>query len=474
MGQYVHRSVLLLCILALFLSGCGGSGGSAADPMGTATVQFIDEDGKVLFPEEGGGLFAFAIMPGESRQLIVWVTNARDGGATIVPVVNEQVTFTLLTPENGGSIRMVGDGKTDAQGRAVGMYTAGNNFQFDEVRATTEAGASAQLTLMKTGGLVGKTIASLTASPSEVAAEQPAVVTARVTDGVGNPVQGEIVRFSIASNASGGRFIGGTSATTDITGTATAVYAAGSNSATFDVFDTLQATISNGVALSTVITRSAGTPSSGATITLVASPTAVNGGSTSVITATVIGGSNAGANETVTLTIPVNASGGRFLNAAGTEVTTITLTTGTGGTATAIYKAGTTSSGTSVQDTIQGVVSSSGAIGSVTVTRNAGSTGYIVTVTANPATQTKVGGGDVSLVTANVKDSTGLVASNVSVAFTRTPVASGTMGPTPVTTDGAGNAVTNWTSTAAGSVVITATVTIGVNNYTGSAVITVP
>ena len=101
MRKHFYGSVLFLCILALCISGCGGSGGSAADPMGTATVQFIDESGKILVPEEGQGFIWFQISPGQSRQLIVKVTNNRSDGST-VPVVNEYVTFTLLTPANGG------------------------------------------------------------------------------------------------------------------------------------------------------------------------------------------------------------------------------------------------------------------------------------------------------------------------------------------------------------------------------------
>ena len=50
MRKYSRLSWLLLCVLMLCISGCGGSGGSAADPMGTATVQFIDETGAVLYP----------------------------------------------------------------------------------------------------------------------------------------------------------------------------------------------------------------------------------------------------------------------------------------------------------------------------------------------------------------------------------------------------------------------------------------
>lgn len=229
-------SGLFLCILTLCVCSCGGGGSSAADPMGTATVQFVDETGAVLVPKEPGGPLVLSVMPGESRQLIVWVTNARDGGKTIVPVIGEEVTFSLLTPGNGGSITMVND-KTDANGRAVGIYTAGNNFEMDEVRATTKAGATAQVTIMKTGGIVGARISSLAALPTTVAADQTSVVTAKVTDGNGNPMMGEAVMFTLPVNASGASFVNAAgvhvssvSVTTEAGGNAVAIYYGGSTS----------------------------------------------------------------------------------------------------------------------------------------------------------------------------------------------------------------------------------------------------
>jgi len=298
MRRYFHGSVLFLCILALCVSGCGGSGGSAADPMGTATVQFIDEKGAVLFPEEAGSPMVFTVLPGETRQLIVWVTNTRDGGATIVPVIGEKVTFSLLTPGNGGSITMVNN-ETDGNGRAVALYTAGNNYAMDEVRATTEAGASAQLTILKTGGLVGKQITSLTPSSLSVPDGATSVITALVTDGNGNPVMGETVLFSFTVNASGAYFItasqanvGTFSATTDASGRAQAVYLAGSNSPTLTLYDTVRAALSNGSTQSVMITRSPGTLQA-YTLTLTANPSAVTvpyggGPFDTTITATVV------------------------------------------------------------------------------------------------------------------------------------------------------------------------------------------
>lgn len=292
MRKVFRLTGLFLSIVALCLCGCSGS---EADPMATATVQFIDEAGKVLYPQQGGGLFAFNIMPGESRQLIVWVTQSRDAGKTIVPVFNEKVTFTLLTPGNGGSVTMVND-RTDAGGRAVGLYTAGNNFLFDEVRATTEAGATAQLTIIKTGAIAGARIASMATSPAPptVTPNQTVVITAMVTvnDVTGaHPMPGEPVTFTLPTNSSGACFVNAVNACvsslvagSDASGNAVAVYRAGGNSPNVDVYDTVRATLANGSTSSVVITRSA--VMYGLTVT--ADPTTLNvlGGS-SAITATV-------------------------------------------------------------------------------------------------------------------------------------------------------------------------------------------
>jgi len=386
--------------------------------MGTATVQFIDETGAVLYPEEGGGLFGFLIDPGESRQLIVKVTNARSDGST-APVVHEKVTFTLLTPQNGGRVTMVKE-YTDSSGRAVGMYTAGNNFEIDNVRATTDAGASAECSVYKTGGLVGSQIASLTTDGTPSTADgsysvsdgQTRIVTAQVTDGLGNPKQNVAVTFTLATNDSGGCFIDSSGAcvssvvaNSDISGTAQATYRAGSQWSTAEHYDTVRATLSNGSTRSIVFRRSAG--EGGAQLALSANPAAVSMGSTTTITATVTGGDTSGVGEYVTLSISLNSSGGSFINSSGDYVYSVTLTTGSSGTATVIYQPGSNSPDSAVEDLIQGVVYSSGLSGAVTVTRNSESGGgggstsrnYVDDIDAVPST---LHAGETSTITADL------------------------------------------------------------------------
>ncbi len=391
MRKYFHGSVLLLCILALCVSGCGGSGGSAADPMGTATVQFIDEAGKVLFPEEGGGLFAFVIMPGESRQLIVKVTNARSDGS-VVPVVNEYVSFTLLTPENGGSVRMVKE-RTDSSGRAIAMYTAGNNFQFDEVRATTEAGASAQLTIMKTGYLVGAVV-SLSANPSEVEPLGYSTITATVTNG-GNPVKGQQVTFALTTN--NGASLSAQSGTTDANGQATTTYQSGNNNSQ----DVVKATLSNGATGQVIITKSGVAPSQSITLSSsVGLPIAP--GASSTMTATVKDSSgNLVSGETVRF----------YLSTSNGTINQTEVTTDGNGQASILYTAG-----NSLNSDVLWASTSGGASTSLIITKTAGSA-YTLTLTTNPnAVTVPYGGGPFdTTVTVEITDQNGVPQSDIVV-----------------------------------------------------------
>jgi len=460
MRRYFHGSVLFLCILALCVSGCGGSGGSAADPMGTATVQFIDESGTVLIPTTTGGPFAFTVYPGESRQLIVKVTNARvdnTGKTTTVPVVNEYVSFTLLMPANGGSIRMVKE-RTDSSGRAIAMYTAGNNYAMDEVRATTEAGASAQLTILKTGGLVGKQITSLTPSSLSVPDGATSVITALVTDGNGNPVMGETVMFSFTVNASGAYFVtasqtnvGTFSATTDASGRVQAVYLAGSNSPTLTLYDTVRAALSNGSTQSVMITRTAATAPGALSITVKADPTSVSVGNVSIVTATVTGKDNAGVIVYFSLT---NNNSGASLSASSA------VTDGSGN-ASITYTAGSNNPDNNVQDTVTASVGNISSI--VIITRSGGggggNTGSEVDLSATP---TEVSGGEMSQITATVTNlaGSGPLRENVTLTI---PV--NNSGGTFINTSGASvNTITLYidvdVSTASGSVIYKA----GTNN----------
>ncbi len=461
MRKWSRLSLLFLCILTLFVGGCGGGSGSSADPMGTGTVQFIDEKGAILYPQTAGNPLVFTVMPGETRQLIVWVTNARNGGATIVPVIGENVTFTLLTPGNGGSITRVND-ETDAKGWAVGLYTAGNNFATDEVRVTTGVGATAHVTIMKAGGTVGPRLASLAASPTSVAAGGSSVITATVADGNGNPMIGETVTFTLPVNASGGGFVSSATAVTDASGIAEVIYQAGSNSPLLDVSDTVRATLTNGSSKAVVITRSAAPtpdPTTPLSITVAASPDSVTAGQASIVTATVTGDDNDG----VTVTFSLTSNIGSTLSA------TSAVTDGSGN-AVVTYQPGNATPTLTVSDTIRvnvGSISSS-----TTITRTGTAPlSYNLTISAAPATLATDPGD--SVITANLKDTAGTAISGETITFTCTKGnLNGAAPPATATTDGSGNAVVTYTNTAAGPGTATVTATWGA--YSNSVVINIP
>ncbi len=466
-------SFYFACFFTLLLMGCGDTSG---DP--TAQITKLE-----ALPAD--------VSPGSSTVITATVVKVvgksadTTAEATVTaPGWGENVAFKLLTA-NGGQLSPLAQ-KTDGNGEARTVYTAGNNLSNDTIQATLDNGMSATIVIKKTGSLVGVIISALAAAPTTVTENQTSVITAKVTDGGGtNPMLGEPVTFTMATNESGACFInaanacvGSITVNSNAGGNAVALYRAGGNRSTEEVHDTVRGSLANGSSNAVLITRSAG-PAGAVLSTLAASPTVVNGGQTSVIMATVTGGTSSGANEVVTLTIPVNNSGASFINAAGASVSTITIRTGSGGTAAAIYQAGTNGSATTVQDTVQGILSN-GAMNAVTITVNSGATGYIVGVSADPsvlASKTSV-----SLVTATVVDTAGIPKSGASVKF-ECPGGVCTFGsvevPGPVTTDGAGNAVSSYrgkNNALAGSDVIVATVTIpGVaGTLTGAVTISVP
>ncbi len=434
MRKCSRLSGLLLCILTLCVCSCGGGGGSAADPMGTGTVTLTAD--------------ATEVQAGGSCTLTATVTN-QTGEKTTVPVIGERVSFSLLT-RNGGTLAAASD-RTGSGGVATAIYTAGNNLSQDVIRITTDVGATASITITKTGGIAGARISSLVALPTTVAADQTSVITATVTDGNSNPMQGETVTFTLPVNESSagfvnaaGVYVSSVSVNTDASGNAVAIYLAGSSSPLTAVYDTVRGALANGSGNAVVITRSAGTappPTTDLSVTLATNPStpSVPAGGTIIITATVAGDNKSGA--AVTFSLPVNHSGASFINTSGTSVASITITAGGSGIATAIYQAGSTSPGTEVQDTIQAVLTN-GANAAVILTRTSATTSYYA-VTIVPS-ETSVTAGQVSIITATVTVSgtTPGPAGGVPVAFTL-PVNSSnaSLSAATATTDSSGKAV---------------------------------
>jgi hypothetical protein len=194
---------------------------------------------------------SITIQPGGTVTLVVRVRNLRSDGTTWVPVIGERVTFTLLTPGNGGGLTVVND-RTAGNGQAMAVFTAGNNSATDSVRATTGTGATASITITKTGGVVGG-ISTLAAVPTTVAAFQTSTITATVTDGNNRPMLGEAVTFTIPINQSNACFIDAAAGcvdtitvNTDANGRAVALYRGGGFNPSSTVSDTVRAALATG------------------------------------------------------------------------------------------------------------------------------------------------------------------------------------------------------------------------------------
>ena len=436
MRKYFHGSVLFLCILALCISGCGG--GSAADPMGTGTVTLTAD--------------STTVEPGGSCTLTATVTNIRATG-TSVPVVGETVSFAVLT-DNGGTISFAND-KTGAGGVARATYTAGNNLIPDTVRVITSVGATATVTINKTGTPRGKVVA-LTASPDpSSAAVNPGdliLITATVTDG-GYAVQNERVTFSLTTSI--GSSLSFQSGTTNALGAVTTMYTAGTGSDQ----DVITATLANGATSQMIITVEEATES----ITLSSSVTLpIAPGANSTMTATV---TDSNGDKVIGVTVYF------YLSTSNGTINQSQVTTDGSGQASVLYTAG-----NSLNSDVLWASTAGGASTSLIITKEGGAVGsYTVTVTAAPttlATDTSP-----SIVTATVTDNQGKVVSDVTVNFTVSGSAPlGTLSVASGVTDASGNVVTTFTGGGVHATGETNVVTAmdNSNTYSGAVIITYP
>lgn len=442
----------MLVLIAGFLGSLSGCGDSA-DPLKTGIIEFHDASTGVI-------ITSITTSPGGSVTLVVRVRNLRSDGTTWVPVIGEKVTFTLLTPGNGGGLTVVND-RTAGNGQAMAVFTAGNNSATDSVRATTGSGATASITITKTGGIVGARISTLTASATTVGGYQTSTVTATVTDGnsPANPILGEPVTFTIPMNQSGACFITASLAcvesitvNTDASGHAVALYRGGLYDPYSDASDTVRAALANGSSNALVIIRSGGTPLS---IAVEASPTSVPAGGTSIITATLTGSGNAGV--LVNFTIPVNNSGA--------TLSAFSAVTDGSGRAVVTYIAGASDPMMNVSDSVQAVVGYISA--SVVITRSA-STPLAIAVAASPSVVTA---GGTSIITATLTGDRNVgVLVNLSIPINNSGAS---LSASSAVTDGTGKAVVSYS--AGGNdplLTIGDTVQASVGDISGAAAIT--
>lgn len=291
MYKFFRLPGLFLFILTLCVCGCSGSG-SSADPMGTGTVQFVSEYSAPF----GTGttvaaptiVSAVQVQPSSSLTLTAWVSNFTSDGKTM-PVINERVTFTLDNPGNGGRLVALND-RTASNGQARVVYTAGNNLFPDVVRVTTAVGATASVTITKTGTTTRGSVVALPAGPLSVTSLGYSTITATVTDN-GLAVQGERVTFTLLAN--NGASLSVQSGLTNASGQVTTMYLAGNN----NIQDVVQAALGNGATAQVIVTKTGTGP--GTSIALTSAATSSTTGLTSVapgrfaiITATVTDSGN--------------------------------------------------------------------------------------------------------------------------------------------------------------------------------------
>lgn len=255
-------------------------------------------------------------------------------------------------------------------------------------------------------------ISSFTGSPASLSAGQSAILTVNVADSEGNPVQNATVDFGFTENNSGASLMPvssvkgtKTAVKTDSNGQALAIYKAGSSSNALAVEDTVFAYYS-GSKGALVITRTAGA-SNAYNVSLTASSTSVAAGKSCILTATVKNGSGAAVpGQAVTFSFATN-------NSSGTIAILGTGTTDSGGTATAVYRAGATSPAEEVYDNIQASIT--GSASAINITRlSSNASGLYMDLTAD---RTALSAGESTIVTAMVKDGDGNPVSGKSVNF---------------------------------------------------------
>ena len=430
-----------------------------------------------------------ALSSGQSSILTVTVTNGSGS-----PVSGQTVTFgfasqTIPTGSTlttiGGSTGTTATGVTDASGKATAIYIAGSTSSSMSLEDTLTAscGTSVAASIVtRTASSTGSYNVALSATVSSLKAGQSSIITAVVTDSSGTPAVGQTVTFETTINNNSGYTLaalgGGLTATTDASGTAIAVYTAGTNSPTTEVEDTVMASVNSGAAYGAVIiTRTVGSTCSGYQETLTASTQSLTAGEHSIVTVTVKDCSG-----NIAIGVPVTFS---ITTSSGGTLSVSSGITDASGSFSTVYTAGSGGSSGSVQDVIGVNVDSGVAFGADIITRTQTSTaGYKMTLAANPDT---VSAGNYSILTANLMDSSGTAVPNMTVTFNYSINNSGGMmcnavsgtctggGTKTVTsvTDANGNAnITYIAGSTAGQDVIYATFTNG--TYSANAALIMP
>ncbi len=327
-----------------------------------------------------------SLKAGQSSVITATVTDAEGK-----PVVGRTVTFTGIINQSGMTLATLST--TDASGKAVAVYTAGNTSPNIDVQDTVQASVTSgsyttygAVIITRTGTTATTVIQgynlSLEASITSLAAGGHSVLTATVEDGEGNPRSGLSVTFAIPTNNSGATLSVAT-ATTDAAGRAVVYYTAGNTSPTSNVQDAVSASVSSGGYNSTdavVITRTAaGAVHTGLVITVTPTPVSLAAGALSAVIAQVDDANgDAVAGETVTFALEVDNSGA--------NLNPLTAITDGSGKAFSLYTAGSNSPALEIDDAVSASVTGASSAAIITRLPVAGTGNRIISFTQTPPT----------------------------------------------------------------------------------------
>ena len=234
-----------LSVMMLVAWGCGSE---SSDP--TARISSFTADPSEVAPG-GSAVLTVKVVKAASESASEAAGEADDDDDDDTTPPNAwgvDVTFRLLTA-NGGRLSATVQ-KTDGNGEASVVYTAGNNYSQDVVQAKLENDNTASLVIKKSGSIAGPVISDMSASDSDVLPGEASIITIEVTDD-DNPAAGEYVEIKINPNNSGASLII-PNHYTDAQGRVVATYVAGTGSDE-EVTDTVQAKVTSSGSVSAVV-----------------------------------------------------------------------------------------------------------------------------------------------------------------------------------------------------------------------------
>ena len=395
----------------------------------------------------------------------VWGANGPQAGVDVsLTTTAGELSVGAVTTTAGASNL----GTTDGQGQVVAQLAPGSVPGTATVTAqATVAGQTSTeaVTVEFTSGASSAAQLKLTAQPTAVAVDGTSVLTATVTDAMGDPLGGVAVTLTsdFGTLSAGGNTIAQGSPLSLTTGTNGQISAVLSSS----VAGTAHVTVATGSATSplqsaTTVQFTAAQTATPSMVHVAASPSTVpaDGQSGSTLTITVDDASGAPVSgATVQLTANLGELQAGYVLGA-----TVTLTTSASGQATALL---TSDSAGTASVTAQVIESSgSGPQGNATVTFVVPSTAPVpsaLTVQASPSS-VPADGQSAATLTVTVKTGSGAVLPQAQVQLVATLgelQAGSVVGPTVTLTTGSNGAATaQWTSLNTGTATVTATVVL--------------